>query len=58
MGAPLEAALLYDVHEVESHFDKILELVAAGHEVIITKSGEPIAKVIPPSGALKPRSRG
>ncbi|MER7536152.1 type II toxin-antitoxin system prevent-host-death family antitoxin [Streptomyces sp. NPDC097704] len=48
----MEAARQYDVHEAKSHFSKILETVAAGEEVIISKSGEPVAKVVPPAGKV------
>ncbi|HCA86488.1 MAG TPA: prevent-host-death protein [Streptomyces sp.] len=43
----MEAARQYNVHEAKTHLSRILERVAAGEEVIISKSGEPVAKVIP-----------
>ncbi|WP_282692861.1 type II toxin-antitoxin system prevent-host-death family antitoxin [Streptomyces sp. CC208A] len=54
----MEAAPQYDVHEVSAHFSEILELVAAGEEVIISKAGEPVAKVIPPKGKVRRTARG
>ncbi|MFC9795942.1 type II toxin-antitoxin system Phd/YefM family antitoxin [Streptomyces sp. NPDC057695] len=48
----MEAARQYNVHEAKTHFSKILEAVATGEEVIISKSGEPVAKVIPLAGKV------
>ncbi|MDF6044525.1 type II toxin-antitoxin system prevent-host-death family antitoxin [Streptomyces sp. JH14] len=35
------------------HFSRILEQVATGEEVVISKAGEPVAKVVP----LRPKVR-
>lgn len=48
----MEAARQYNVHEAKTHFSKILEAVATGEEVIISKAGEPVAKVIPLAGKV------
>lgn len=47
----MEAARQYNVHEAKTHFSRILEQVATGEEVIISKAGKPVAKVVP----LRPR---
>jgi prevent-host-death family protein len=36
-----------NVHEAKTHFSKLLRCVAAGEEVIISKAGKPVAKLIP-----------
>ncbi|MCF3179534.1 type II toxin-antitoxin system prevent-host-death family antitoxin [Streptomyces polychromogenes] len=36
-----------DVHEVQGRFLQIMERVATGEEVVITRAGAPIAKVVP-----------
>ncbi|GHI89276.1 type II toxin-antitoxin system Phd/YefM family antitoxin [Streptomyces xanthophaeus] len=54
----MEAARQYNVHEAKTNFSKILEAVATGEEVIISKAGEPVAKVIPLSGKVLRTSRG
>ncbi|MFF8379838.1 type II toxin-antitoxin system Phd/YefM family antitoxin [Streptomyces sp. NPDC015661] len=46
----MEAARQYNVNEAKAHFSKILDAVATGEEVIISKSGEPVAKVVPLAG--------
>ncbi|MEU9358486.1 type II toxin-antitoxin system prevent-host-death family antitoxin [Streptomyces sp. NPDC048301] len=43
----MEASLQYDVREAETHFSRILQQVEAGEEVVISRAGEPIAKVVP-----------
>ncbi|MFF6793041.1 type II toxin-antitoxin system Phd/YefM family antitoxin [Streptomyces filamentosus] len=48
----MEAARQYNVHEAKTHFSKILEAVATGEEVIISKAGEPVAKVVPLAGKV------
>ncbi|MDX2291036.1 MULTISPECIES: type II toxin-antitoxin system Phd/YefM family antitoxin [Streptomyces] len=48
----MEAARQYNVHDAKTHFSKILEAVATGEEVIISKAGEPVAKVIPLPGKV------
>jgi prevent-host-death family protein len=37
----------FNVHEAKTHFSKILAKVQAGEEVIISKAGEPIARLVP-----------
>ncbi|MFE2287921.1 type II toxin-antitoxin system Phd/YefM family antitoxin [Streptomyces sp. NPDC059443] len=49
----MEAARQYNVHEAKTNFSKILEAVATGEEVIISKAGEPVAKVIPLPGKVR-----
>lgn len=49
----MEAARQYNVHEAKTHLSRILERVATGEEVVISKAGEPVAKVVP----LRPKVR-
>ncbi|MBI2703851.1 MAG: type II toxin-antitoxin system Phd/YefM family antitoxin [Actinobacteria bacterium] len=35
------------VHEAKTNLSQLLKRVAAGEEVIITRSGEPVAKLVP-----------
>jgi len=44
----------YNVHEAKTHLSKLLERVAAGEEVIIAKSGVPVARLVP---AAPPQER-
>ena len=37
----------YNVHEAKTHLSRLLERVAAGEEVVIAKSGVPVARLVP-----------
>jgi prevent-host-death family protein len=54
----MEAARQYNVHEAKTHFSRILEQVAHGEEVVISKAGEPVAKVVPLRPKVKRTGRG
>ena len=36
-----------NVHAAKTHFSRLLEAVAAGEEVIISKAGKPVARLAP-----------
>lgn len=36
-----------NIHEAKTHLSRLLEQVRQGEEVIIAKSGEPVARLIP-----------
>lgn len=54
----MEAARQYNVHEAKTHLSRILEQVATGEEVIISKAGEPVAKVVPLRARVQRTGRG
>jgi prevent-host-death family protein len=54
----VEAARQYNVHEAKTHFSRILEQVATGEDVVISKAGEPVAKVVPLRARVKRTGRG
>jgi prevent-host-death family protein len=35
------------VHEAKTHLSRLLRRVMAGEEIIITRGGEPVAKLVP-----------
>jgi prevent-host-death family protein len=37
------------VHEAKTHLSRLLEDVAAGTEVVITRRGEAVARLVPPA---------
>jgi prevent-host-death family protein len=37
----------WNVAEAKAHFSEILERVAAGEEILLTRRGQPIARVVP-----------
>lgn len=36
-----------NIHEAKTHLSRLLRRVAAGEEIIIARSGEPVARLIP-----------
>ncbi|RJQ62945.1 MAG: type II toxin-antitoxin system Phd/YefM family antitoxin [Desulfobacteraceae bacterium] len=36
-----------NVHEAKTHLSRYLERVAAGEEILISKAGKPMAKLVP-----------
>ncbi|MGN5637249.1 type II toxin-antitoxin system Phd/YefM family antitoxin [Streptomyces sp. AC154] len=54
----MEAARQYNVHEAKTHLSRILEQVATGEEVVISKAGEPVAKVVPLRARVNRSGRG
>ena len=45
------------VHEAKTHLSRILRQVAAGEEIVIAKSGRPVARIVP-IRRRKPRQLG
>ena len=35
------------VHEAKTHLSRLLAMVVAGEEVVITRSGRPVARLVP-----------
>ncbi len=46
-----------NIHEAKTHLSRLLVQVAAGDEIIIAKSGHPVARLVP-ARALPPRRPG
>lgn len=36
-----------NIHEAKTHFSKLVERVEAGEEIVIARSGKPVAKLVP-----------
>ncbi|MSO99346.1 MAG: type II toxin-antitoxin system Phd/YefM family antitoxin [Rhodospirillaceae bacterium] len=47
-----------NVHEAKTHLSRLLERVRAGEEIILGKSGKPIAKIVPYTPQAEPRKPG
>ena len=41
------------IHEAKTHLSKLLRRVAAGEEIVISRAGTPVAKLVPISEAKK-----
>lgn len=47
-----------NVHEAKTTLSKLLRRVQAGEEIVIAKSGHPIARLVPMTVAPRPRELG
>ena len=47
-----------NVHEAKTQLSRILERVERGEEVVISRAGTPVAKVVPLAGTVRRRGRG
>jgi prevent-host-death family protein len=47
-----------NVHQAKTHLSKLLARVAAGEEIIISKAGKPVARLVPFHGLRKKRVPG
>ena len=48
----------YNIHHTKTHLSKLLERVINGEEIIIAKSGKPVARLIPYEQQLAHRTPG
>ena len=49
---------VFSIQEAESHFSELLERVVNGEEVIITKAGKPVARILPVTSEVAIRQPG
>lgn len=49
---------IVNVHEAKTHLSRFLDRAHAGEEIIIAKSGEPYARLVPLSGRQPKRQVG
>ena len=47
-----------DIHEAKTHLSRIVDEVAAGREVIISKAGKPLARLSPIAPSVKRKKLG
>ncbi|MGH7551386.1 MAG: type II toxin-antitoxin system Phd/YefM family antitoxin [Gemmatimonadota bacterium] len=46
---------IVNIHEAKTHLSRLLRRVAAGEEILIARSGEPVARLVPIGGERKRR---
>ena len=51
-------AVTVNVHEAKTHLSKLLRRVQGGEEIVVAKSGKPIAKLVPFGSGSAPRVPG
>lgn len=47
-----------NIHEAKTHLSELLQRVMNGEEIIIAKSGRPVARLLPYQPAPEPRQPG
>lgn len=47
-----------NIHEAKTHLSRLVEQAAAGEEIIIAKAGKPMAKLVPYTPPIAPRTGG
>jgi len=48
-----------NMHEAKTHLSKLVERVERGEEIVISRNGSPVAKLVPvPAEDLEPRKLG
>ena len=47
----------FGAFEAKTHLSALLEAVAAGEEIVITRRGKPVARLVPPGEASEARRR-
>lgn len=53
-----EPAVSYNIHDAKTQLSRIIERVERGEEVVISRAGTPVAKVVPLTGTVNRRGRG
>jgi prevent-host-death family protein len=53
-----DAAEQFDIHDAKTNLSRIIERVEHGEEIIISRAGRPVAKVIPLKGGVQRTGRG
>jgi prevent-host-death family protein len=53
-----EPAPRFNIHDAKTNLSRIIERVERGEEIIISRAGQPVAKVIPFGGRVSRRGRG
>ncbi len=54
---PGEAAAQFNIHDAKTNLSRIIERVEHGEEIIISRAGNPVAKVVPPDPQDRPGRR-
>jgi prevent-host-death family protein len=49
---------IFNVHEAKTHLSRLLARVMGGEEIVIAKSGKPVARLVPFSKAPTERKPG
>ncbi|MFY9927436.1 MAG: type II toxin-antitoxin system prevent-host-death family antitoxin [Streptosporangiaceae bacterium] len=53
-----DAAAQFNIHEAKTNLSRIIERVEQGEEIVISRAGHPVAKVVPLPGRVQRHGRG
>ena len=53
-----DAAEQFNIHDAKTNLSRIIQRVEHGEEIIISRAGRPVAKVIPLAGRVQRDGRG
>jgi prevent-host-death family protein len=53
-----DAAAQFNIHDAKTNLSRIIERVEHGEEIIISRAGHPVAKVVPLAGKVQRSGRG
>jgi prevent-host-death family protein len=53
-----EPAAQFNIHDAKTNLSRIIERVESGEEIIISRAGHPVAKVVPLTRKTKRTGRG
>jgi prevent-host-death family protein len=53
-----EGAAQFNIHEAKTNLSRIIERVERGEEIVISRAGTPVAKVVPLTRAVHRTMRG
>lgn len=53
-----DAAAQFNIHEAKTNLSRIIERVEHGEEIVISRAGHPVAKVVPLEGQVRRSGRG
>jgi prevent-host-death family protein len=52
------AAAQFNIHDAKTNLSRIIERVEQGEEIVISRAGKPVAKVVPLSAGVNRLARG
>jgi len=55
---PSEAAAQFNIHDAKTNLSQIIKRVEHGEEIVISRAGKPVAKVVPLARRLDRTGRG
>jgi len=55
---PSEPIAQFNIHDAKTHLSRIIDRVEHGEEIVISRAGQPVAKVIPLERKVRRSGRG